>query len=255
MCRTCEGMGKIQHKGQLFNCNECRGSGLSNPPHTSHPGEGEEYVEERQDLGSVPSTGPSMTFQGRDVSGPQGGGTVIGQYDEEGNPTNLGIPFGGIFTRSADPLDEAWSVLKQYEPMRPLHRRSVMFPQMRSPTKIVENRQLGIDGLPIHTLGRHKGYWTHFGPKSKGYFTPYHEQDQEGPLHEVRFQHQRKGRNLTPDERAIRNTEDRNQAIDRANQFHQDRIDAMQNLPSPGPGSFSQPPNPDFNPFTVSGGQ
>ncbi len=153
------------------------------------------------------------------------------------------------------PLKQAWSVLKQYDPQRSLHGRSVMFPQMRSPTVIVENRQVGRDGLPLHTLGRNRasGGYSQMDPKYKGLFTPYHEQDLPGPLHEVRFQHQRKGRNLTPDERLVRVTADRNQAIDRANQFHQDRIDAMQNLPEPG--SFSRPPNPDFNPFTMSGGQ
>ena len=151
------------------------------------------------------------------------------------------------------PLEQAWSVLKQYDPERSLHGRSVMFPQMRSPTETVVNQQVGRDGLPLHTLGRYKGGFSQMNPKSKGFFTPYHEQDQEGPLHEVRFQHQRKGRNLTPEERLVRVTADRNQAIDRANQFHQDRIDAMQNLPEPG--SFSRPPNPDFNPFTVTGGQ
>tara|TARA_A100000172_G_C3041160_1_gene110533 strand:- start:1952 stop:2413 length:462 start_codon:yes stop_codon:yes gene_type:complete len=151
------------------------------------------------------------------------------------------------------PLEQAWSVLKQYDPQRSLHGRSAMFPQMRSPTETVVNRQVGRDGLPLHTLGRHKGGFSQMHPKSKGFFTPYHEQDQEGPLHEVRFQHQRKGRNLTPDERLVRVTADRDQAVDRANQFHQDRIDAMQNLPEPG--SFSRPPNPNFNPFTVFGGQ
>lgn len=148
------------------------------------------------------------------------------------------------------PLEQAWSVLKQYDPQRSLHGRSVMFPQMRSPTAIVENRQVGRGGLPLPTLGKVGGRFVQMDPKTKGLFTPYHEQDQEGPLHEVRFQHQRKGRNLTPDERLIRVTADRNQAIDRANQFHQDRIDAMQNLPEPG--SFSRPPNPDFNPFRPS---
>jgi hypothetical protein len=155
-------------------------------------------------------------------------------------------------------MDIAWSILKQYEPMRPLHRRSVIFPQMRSPTKWATKNRVMHRLYDKPRLGRYSDFnrlrYDGRNPERYGQYLPIRaEDDQPGPLHEVRFQHQRKGRNLTADERAIRNLEDRNQAIDRANQFHQDRIDAMQNLPEPR--GFSRPPNPDFNPFTMSGGQ
>lgn len=156
------------------------------------------------------------------------------------------------------PFEQAWSVLKQYDPERSLHRRSVMFPQMRSPTAPVRRHRVLHRLYDKPFLGNYGPYnrLLYDGQQRSLYGRPYEItdlDDQEGPLHEVRFQHQRKGRNLTPDERLVRVTADRNQAIDRANQFHQDRIDAMQNLPVPG--SFSRPPNPDFNPFTVTGGQ
>jgi len=143
------------------------------------------------------------------------------------------------------PFEQAWVFIKQYDPQmfsnKLPHSRSVMFPQMRSPTETVVNRQLGRDGYPLHTPEE---------MMNRGYFIPYHEQDREGPLHEERFQHQRKGRNLTPDEQLIRVTADRNEAIDRANQYHQERIDAMQNLSEPS--SSSQPSGPVFNPFQNS---
>ena len=113
-CQICEGLGRVPYNDTTLSCGHCRGTGLANPPETEHPGQGEEYVEQRESVGSVPGTGPTINFQGREVAGPKGGGSVNMQYDEEGNPTNMGIPFGGIFTRSADPLDAAWSVLKGF---------------------------------------------------------------------------------------------------------------------------------------------
>jgi len=88
------------------------------------------------------------------------------------------------------PLEKAWRVVKQYDPMRPAHMRSQVFP---------------VDRRPATT------------------------------------------RMLMPHERRERILADRDQAMERANQFHQDRIRGMRNLPGAS-SSFSQG-GADYNPF------
>lgn len=123
-CRICDGLGNIPHAGKLHACGNCRGTGLANPPPLVHPGdEGQAEYDRQIDTGSgVPPTGPTIEFQGREVAGPKGGANIMMQLDEEGNPTNEGLPFGGIFTRSAAPMDAAWAVLKADPAHQLMHR-------------------------------------------------------------------------------------------------------------------------------------
>ena len=90
-CGTCFGLGHIEYGDQVFKCNACGGTGVAGPPGLIHPGEGEEYF--------FPKT-------------TAGKGSVTLRVDENNNPSNMGIPFGGLFTRSAEPFEHAWSVLK-----------------------------------------------------------------------------------------------------------------------------------------------
>lgn len=128
-CRICDGLGNIPHRGELHTCGECRGTGLANPPPLVHPGdEGQAEYDRQIDIGpGVLPTGPTIEFQGREVAGPRGGARVMMQLDEEGNPTNEGLPFGGIFTRSAAPMDAAWAVLKA-DPAHQLMNRYLEIP-------------------------------------------------------------------------------------------------------------------------------
>lgn len=91
-------------------------------------------------------------------------------------------------------INDAWKILKQYDPMQPAHMRSQVFPVGKQPATT---------------------------------------------------------RMMMPHERQERILADRDQAMERANQFHQDRIDAMKVLPEPTT-SFSQG-GPDFNPFKPVG--
>lgn len=124
------------------------------------------------------------------------------------------------------PFENAWNLLKQYDPLEPAHIQSQVFPEMSSRTKFMS--------VPGGKLG-------HTGQKSR--YGGYSLQDVGVPF-EVS---PATTRLLMPHEQEERTVADRNQAMERANQFHQDRIDAMQNLPEPTT-SFSQG-GPDFNPF------
>lgn len=124
-------------------------------------------------------------------------------------------------------LESAWHLLKQYDPMRPAHMRSQVFPQMSSNTRVMK-----VPGGMLNQFGR-ESFYNH----------GYARQD-VGEPYETR---PAKTRLLMPHERRERILADRDQAIERANQFHQDRIDAMRNLPGAS-GSFSQG-GADYNPF------
>ena len=112
--------------------------------------------------------------------------------------------------------------------MRPAHMRSQVFPQMSSDTRVME--------VPGGKL-RADGYQSFYGPYG------YAVQD-VGEPYETR---PATTRMLMPHERRERILADRDEAYDKANQFHQDRIRAMRNLPGV-PSSFSQG-GPEFNPF------
>ena len=101
-------------------------------------------------------------------------------------------------THMAEPMEAAWVVLKQYDPMAPLHSHAQ---RLERPNVV---------GRP---------------------YTP-------------------PPRRLAPFERTERILADRNQAIDGANQFHQDRIDAQRNLPTPGATQMGEPEDRVENPFT-----
>ena len=125
------------------------------------------------------------------------------------------------------PLEKAWRVVKQYDPMRPAHMRSQVFPQMSSNTRVMR-----VPGGKLNQFGR-ESFHNH----------GYARQD-VGEPYETR---PAKTRLLMPHERRERILADRDEAYDKANQFHQDRIDAMRNLPGAS-GSFSQG-GADYNPF------
>jgi len=123
-------------------------------------------------------------------------------------------------------FEDAWYFLKQYDPMQPTHIQSQVFPQMSSRTKIMM-----VPGGKLNSLGEETGYGGHS------------LQDVDEPFETSPA----KTRLLMPDEQQERILADRDQAIRRANQFHQDRIDAMKVLPDVD-NSFSQG-GPEFNPF------
>mgnify|MGYP003142972292 CR=1 FL=1 len=114
-------------------------------------------------------------------------------------------------------FDNAWYFLKQYDPMQPTHMRSQVFPEMSSDTRMFSQFPGGMGAIRRRDVGK-----------------PF----QTRPA---------TTRTLLPHERRERILADRDQAMERANQFHQDRIDAMKVLPDPS-ASFSQG-GPEFNPF------
>ena len=122
-------------------------------------------------------------------------------------------------------FDNAWYFLKQYDPMQSAHMRSQVFPQMGSLSRMekVPGGKLDRFGFPFR-----EGY------AMQDYGEPYQTRPATTRL-------------LMPHERRERILADRDQAMERANQFHQDRIDAMKVLPDPS-ASFSQG-GPEFNPF------
>ena len=137
---------------------------------------------------------------------------------------------GDIYTHEPKEIvksafESAWHLLKQYDPMRPAHMRSQVFPQMGSLSRIerVPGGKFDRFGLPYR-----EGY------AMQDYGEPYQTRPATTRL-------------LMPHERRERILADRDQAMERANQFHQDRIRGMQNLPDPS-ASFSQG-GPEFNPF------
>lgn len=127
-----------------------------------------------------------------------------------------------------NPLEKAWLVVKQYDPMRPAHMRSQVFPQMSSATRLMP-----VPGGKLDMYGR------------ESFYGPYgHAHQDVGEPYETR---PAKTRLLMPHERRERILADRDEAYDKANQFHQDRIRGMRNLPGAS-GSFSQG-GADYNPF------
>ena len=124
-------------------------------------------------------------------------------------------------------FDNAWYFLKQYDPMQPIHMRSQVFPQMSSNTRVMK-----VPGGKLNQFGRESFYNHGYARQDVG--EPYQTRPATTRL-------------LMPHERRERILADRDQAMERANQFHQDRIDAMKVLPDPS-ASFSQG-GPEFNPF------
>lgn len=114
-------------------------------------------------------------------------------------------------------MEEAWNLLKQYDPMRPAHMRSQVFPEMSSDARMFHQYPGGMGSIKTRDVGK-----------------PYETRPATTRM-------------LMPHERRERILADRDEAYDKANQFHQDRIRGMQNLPGAS-GSFSQG-GADYNPF------
>jgi hypothetical protein len=110
--------------------------------------------------------------------------------------------------------------------------RSQVFPQMSSDTRVMP-----VPGGKLNQYGR-ESFYGPYGYARQDVGKPY----QTRPA---------TTRPLQPQERRERVLADRNEAFDKANQFHQDRINAAQNLPTPT-RSFSQG-GPEFNPFQPVG--